>query len=106
MGMIDAVKIMRDAELKAESNKITLGEYEAMIRPLRQVMTKADYETRLKADMAAMLTGLQLEIEEIKIDVPFGFEPVSKTSAFYEGVSASSKVIQQKINALKGDSDG
>ncbi len=66
---------------------------------------QADYENRLKADMVAMLTELQLEIEEIEIDVPFGFEPVSKTSAFYEGVSASSKVIQQKINALKGDSD-
>ena len=62
---------------------------------------QADYEARLKADMVAMLTELQLEIEEIEIDVPFGFEPVSKTSAFYEGVSASSKVIQQKIDKLK-----
>lgn len=64
---------------------------------------QADYEARLKADMVAMLTEIQLEIEEIEIDVPFGFEPVSKTSAFYEGVSASSRLIQQKINALKAD---
>ena len=58
-----------------------------------------------KADMVAMLTEMQLEIEEIEIDCPNGFEPVSKTSAFYDGVSASSKVIKQKINSLKGDSN-
>ena len=71
--------------------------------PTVEAIPKDQYETRLKADLKAMLTELQLEIEEIEIDVPFGFEPVSKTSAFYEGVSASSKVIQQKINALKAD---
>lgn len=66
-------------------------------------MLQADYENRLKADIVAILTEIQLEIEEIEIDnnVPFGFEPISKTSAFYDGVSASSKIIQQKINALK-----
>ena len=71
--------------------------------PLREVeaIPKDQYEARLKADMVAMLTEIQLEIEEIEIDVPFGFEPVSKTSAFYEGVSASSRLIQQKINLLK-----
>lgn len=68
-----------------------------------EAIPKEQYEARLKADLAAMLTDIQLEIEEIEIDCPFGFEPVSKTSAFYEGVSASSKVIQQKINALKAD---
>ncbi len=66
-----------------------------------------EYEDKLKADMADMLTELKTEIEKIEIDVPFGFEPVSKTAAFYDGVSASSKVIQQKINALKGgEQDG
>ena len=65
---------------------------------------KKEYETRLKADMVAMLTEIQLEIEEIKMgdNVPFGFEPVNK---FYEGVSASSKVIQQKIDSLKENKD-
>lgn len=67
---------------------------------------QSDYENRLKADLKAILVELQLEIEEIEIDVPFGFEPVSKTSAFYEGVSASSRLIQQKINALKENTDG
>lgn len=70
---------------------------------------QADYEARLKADLKAnlkaILVELQLKIEEIKIDCPNGFEPVSKTSAFYDGVLASSKVVQQKINELKAESE-
>ena len=71
--------------------------------PTVEAIPKDQYEARLKADMIAMLTELQLEIEEIEIDCPFGFEPVSKTAAFYDGVSTSSKVIQQKIEQLKGE---
>lgn len=58
-----------------------------------------------KEEVIAMLTELQAKIEEIEIDnnVPFGFEPPSKTAAFYHGVSESSKVIQQKINVLKAE---
>ena len=65
-----------------------------------KAIPKSDYENRLKADMVAMLEELKSEIEEIEMgnNVPFGFEPVNK---FYEEVSASSKVIQQKIDALK-----
>lgn len=59
---------------------------------------KADYEARLKADMVAMLTDIQLEIEE-------------KASAegdwiFAEGERVGSKLIQQKIDALKTESEG
>lgn len=63
-------------------------------------ISKADYENRLKADLKAILVELQLEIEEIEMgnNVPLGFEPVNK---FYEGVSASSKIIQQKIRELE-----
>lgn len=76
--------------------------------PTVEAIPKSEYEARLKADLEAILVELQLEIEEIEIDnnVPSSFEPVSKTSAFYEGVSASSKVIQEKINSLKGDQEG
>ena len=54
-----------------------------------------------KADLVAILTELKQEIEKTEMDnnYPFGFEPVNK---FYEGISASSKIIQQKINKLKG----
>ncbi len=55
---------------------------------------QADYETRLKADMVAMLTDIQLEIEELKS---------------YESADGQDLVMladigilfQQKINTLK-----
>ena len=61
--------------------------------------TKADYETRLKADMVAMLTELQLEFAE-------------NTTRWYVGrvdgksddivlMETINDIIQQKIDALK-----
>ena len=51
-------------------------------------MTREFYENRLKADMVAMLTELQLEIEEL--DTP------NNGSAYMDCV----ELIQQKIDAL------
>ena len=56
-------------------------------------LMQADYEARLKADLAAMLTEIQLEIEELD---PFGDE-------WSDSLDACSDIIQQKINALKGE---
>jgi len=58
----------------------------------------------IKQAKIEVLTELQTEIEEIKMgdNIPFGFEPVNK---FYEGISASSKIIQQKIDKLKENKD-
>jgi hypothetical protein len=50
---------------------------------------RADYEARLKADMVAMLTDIQLEIEEL--DTP------NNGSAYMD----CAEIIQQKIDALK-----
>ena len=63
--------------------------------PLREVeaIPKAEYETRLKSDMVAMLTDIQLEIEELKN------EPAC-CHHFVRGIRRSSEVIQQKIDAL------
>lgn len=58
---------------------------------------KADYEARLKADMVAMLEELQLEIEETVKEE----ELIDKKWA--NGLHYSEKIIQHKINALKGD---
>lgn len=71
-------------------------------QPTVDAIPKDQYENRLKADVVAMFKELKKEIEEIEMgnNVPFGFESVNK---FYEGISASSKVIQQKINELKGE---
>lgn len=59
---------------------------------------QADYENRLRADMVAMLTDIQLEIEELKN------EPAC-CHHFVRGIRRSSEVIQQKIDALKEQTD-
>lgn len=61
------------------------------------------YEQRLKADMVAMLTEIQLEIEEKSI--------IDYDEALYDGgecvisISEINDIIQQKINALKAESE-
>lgn len=54
-----------------------------------------------KADMVAILTEIQLEIEEL-------YPKARKTyrdglTSYCEGVDDSREIIQQKINALKGE---
>ncbi len=68
--------------------------------PLREVeaIPKADYETRLKADLKAILVELQLEIKEQFNDRPFSYNHYQRTE-FYRDVD---QIIQQKINALGG----
>ena len=63
-----------------------------------EAIPKDQYETRLKADMVAMLTDIQLEIEELKS---------------YESADGQDLVMladigilfQQKIDALKAESE-
>lgn len=85
--------------------KCIIGEYKLRIPPTvyyelladledAEFISKADYKTRLKADMVAMLTEIQLEIEEL--DTP------SNGDAYM----TCSDIIQQKINALKAESEG
>ena len=59
---------------------------------------KDQYEARLKADMVAMLTDIQLEIEELKNDPTFCHH-------YKRGVNRSSDIIQQKIDELKEQKD-
>lgn len=66
-------------------------EYRQILRYLAEYrLMQADYENRLKADMVAMLTELQLEIE--KLDTP------NNNYAYME----CSEIIQQKIDTLRG----
>ena len=60
---------------------------------------KADYENRLKADMVAMLTDIQLEIEELDVSdvVPEYQDGAEETREYI------SDLLQQKIDALKGE---
>ena len=72
-------------------------------------MTREFYETRLKADMVAMLTELQLEIEETAKDAHTNAFMNEYKDMYLNGISASaikcSEIIQQKINELKGESE-
>ncbi len=60
-------------------------------------MMEADYEARLKADMVAMLTDIQLRIEEL--DTPPAYQD---EDYFLIGTNKCSELIQQKIDKLKG----
>jgi hypothetical protein len=67
--------------------------------PTVEAIPKADYENRLKADMVAMLTEIQLEIEETVKEE----ELIDKKWA--NGLHYSEKIIQQKIEQLKEKKD-
>lgn len=56
-------------------------------------LIQLEYDARLRADMVAMLTELQLEIEELKN------EPAC-CQHYKRGVNRSSDIIQQKIDKL------
>lgn len=56
---------------------------------------KKDYENRLKADMMAILTDVQLEFEELD----------TSGDEWSDSLDACRDIIQQKINALKSESE-
>lgn len=59
------------------------------VKPV-EAIPKDQYENRLKADLVAMLTEIQLEIEESE----------NCGKAFHLGLQMASNIIQQKINDL------
>ena len=72
----------------------------------REALDKAwnlidQYENRLKADMVAMLTDIQLEIEELdlKDSIPDYQKGAEETREYI------SDLLQQKIDALKGEQE-
>lgn len=102
MGMtidIDAFRkrYLFHANLKAEE------EFNQIIHEIKKYDTpkaipKDQYEQRLKADMVAMLTDIQLEIEDLKsYESADGQDLVMLTDI---GI-----LFQQKINALKGEKE-
>lgn len=56
---------------------------------------QADYENRIKADMAAMLEDLRLRADET--------QGHKYNSDFWEGFYTYDDIIRAEINALKGD---
>lgn len=62
-------------------------------------ISKDQYETRLKADMIAMLTDLQLDVEGQKFDVHIDKD------VWNDAIGVCSDLIQQRINELKENTD-
>ena len=67
--------------------------------PTVEAIPKADYENRLKADMVAMLTELQLEIEELDVsDMVTEYQDGAEETKEY-----IANMVEEKINSLKED---
>lgn len=62
-------------------------------------MLKLDYNARLKDDMAAMLTEIQLEIEDLYPE----HQCSGELTGFADAIETITPIIQQKIDALKGE---
>lgn len=60
---------------------------------------KDQYENRLKADMVAMLTEIQLEIEDLYPE----HQCSGELTGFADAIETIAPIIQQKIDALKGE---
>ena len=79
--------------------------------PTVEAIPKVDYENRLKADMVAMLTEIQLEFEEKERHYQDEFlkpNNVAHESAMggrMFGCGECKELIQQKINALNAESE-
>ena len=71
--------------------------------PLREIeaIPKDQYESRLKADMVAMLTEIQLEIEEIDSRPGYDGNGMPTFANDYVRIIKVNEVIQEKIDKLK-----
>ena len=106
--LADVQEVEEEQEPTVET--IPKAEYEARLKEnnrlvndleeLRTMINKfaESYENRLKADLKAILVELQLEIEEYKSDRLVDMERDEMARIF-------SELIQQKINALRAESE-
>lgn len=84
----------------AKTHEQHAKEYRQILRYLAEYrLMQADYENRLKTDMVAMLTEIQLECEENTVRWYVGrVDGKSDDVVLMETIN---DIIQQKINALK-----
>ena len=72
--------------------------------PTVEAIPKADYENRLKADLIDILTELSTKIGEIE-DGYVEFDEENKRSLTMIPLESVERLIDDKINALKADSE-
>ena len=76
--------------------------YEKENAPTVEAIPKDQYEQRLKADLAAMLTDLHLKMEELGDDL----NPTEDWDYGYKsGVEDMIQLLDERIDKLKGESD-
>lgn len=89
-----------DYETRLTTDMATIKQLSSSVKALQKANSKitgaydklkSDYEARLKDNMVAMLTEIQLEIEECE----------DCGRAFHLGLQMASNIIQQKISLLR-----
>lgn len=73
-------------------------------QPTVEAIPKADYETRLKADLLAVLTNMSMKIGEIE-DGYTEFDEESKRSLTMIPLESVERLIDGEINSLKEDTN-
>ena len=99
-------KVKKDREheiyLHSWTADMVLERLNSWYAPSAEAISKADYETRLKADMVAMLTDIQLEIKELDT------YDIERTHGLIEDAYVTTDVndiIQRRIDKLKENKD-
>lgn len=99
MRLIDADKITAYIDIEYEDKSVDVDDI-----PTIEAIPKDQYEARLKADMVAMLTDIQLEIENCEIPREKHTNYISREDdSWNEGLIKAQHIIQEKINALGGN---
>lgn len=111
MGRLIDIDVLFDYFGNDAINEITRSNIEYFVREKGTVeaIPKDQYESRLKADLEAILKDLQLEIEEKEQYYQDKF--LESKNAVHDaamggrmfGCGECKEVIQQKINALEGE---
>ena len=121
MAELDVSKIVEDISIKVQEKEESfifetvrsfcnnvLMEYKMEITKedlKRALLLYKEYDKRLKTDMVAMLTEIQLEIHELENPYPHEKDnllPLASHNAFYEAKSEIEDLVEEKIDALKG----
>lgn len=100
--LVEAIPIAEVKKFLEEGTKNVSNDVLAIVR--EDYIHKADYETRLKADLKAILVELQLKFEENTVRWYVGrVDGKSDDVVLMETIN---DIIQQKIDKLKGEEDG
>lgn len=99
MRLIDADKAISDYAHYGISHSYDAYDLEDILTecPTIEAIPKTEYVSQLRTDMVAVLEELQMEIEDIVKEE----ELIDKKWA--NGLHYSEKIIQQQINALRGE---